>query len=133
MAGPPGDDRAEDYMTRRHDQSLHEPGASVCSENALDATLGESGAPDVTASPATVRGVLVPYHAFMERRGLIRRVIVALARFDETRTIDLERHGGYVEKDKPRDEPLSPIGSQQVDATAVTVRPSIAQRIGAEE
>jgi hypothetical protein len=74
----------------------------------LDVANSKPGAAtDDAASPPEVPVVLVPYQEFMERRGLRRRMIAALARLDQKRTIDGEVLGSVpvpVDNGKPRDE-----------------------------
>jgi hypothetical protein len=83
MVGLPGDVHAKGDMTPTHDRSL--PG--------LD-----------TANPPEVRGVLVSYHTFMERRGLLRRVVAALAKVDGSRAVALEGRAAEAgDKGKPPD------------------------------
>jgi hypothetical protein len=100
------DAHSKDCMTQPRDRPLPGLDASVRSGDVLDATTSESGAPvDDTANPPEAPGVVVPYQQFMERRGLRRRMIAALARLDQKRTIDGEVLGSVnVDNGTPRDE-----------------------------
>jgi hypothetical protein len=83
MVGLPGDGHAKGDMTPTHDRPLH----------GLDAV-----------NPPRVRGELVSYQTFMERRGLLRRVVAALAKVDGSRAVALEgRAAEEGDKSKPPD------------------------------